>query len=65
MFDGPLVNMYQTIFAYAGADAIIDRTLREAPFGYRVLREIGERAACPQATNSPCAVSNLTVTTFC
>jgi hypothetical protein len=53
MFDGPLVNMYQTIFAYAGADAIIDRTLREAPFGYRVLREIGERSACPPTDEQP------------
>jgi hypothetical protein len=53
MFDGPLVNMYQTIFAYAGADAIIDRTLREGSFGYRVLREIGERAACPPSDEQP------------
>lgn len=53
MIDGPLVNMYQTIFAYAGADAIIDRTLRESPFGYRLVRESGPRAECPPTDEQP------------
>jgi hypothetical protein len=53
MFDGPLVNMYQTIFAYAGADAIIDSTLRDSPFGYRLVREVGDRAECPPTAEQP------------
>lgn len=53
LFDGRLVNMFQTIFAYAGADPIIDRTLLESPFGNRVLREVGERAECPPTDEQP------------
>jgi hypothetical protein len=53
MPDGPLVRMYQSIFAYSGADGNVDITLRNSNFGYRLARDRGPRTECPPTVAVP------------
>jgi hypothetical protein len=52
MLDQELVRMYQTIFAYGSADALINARLLNSEYSYRVFLE-GKEAACPPTSTNP------------
>lgn len=52
LLDYELVHMYQSIFAYGSADAIINRRLLNSDFADRVLLE-GNETACPPSGSPP------------
>ncbi len=52
MLDYELVHMYQAIFAYGSADALINARLLNSDFSDRVLLE-GNANACPPPTGDP------------
>lgn len=52
MLDYELIHMYQSIFAYGSADALINQRLLNADFSDRIILE-GYAAACPPTTSNP------------
>lgn len=50
--DGPLVQMFHSIFAYSGADWRIDNRLRNSGFSDRLVLE-GQRSPCPPTAEDP------------
>jgi hypothetical protein len=52
LLDYELVHMYQSIFAYGSADALINQRLLNADFSDRVILE-GYTSACPPTTTTP------------
>ncbi len=52
LLDYELVHMYQSIFAYGSADALINQRLLNSDFSYRVLLE-GFAANCPPSNAVP------------
>lgn len=52
MLDQELVRMYQSIFAYGSADALINSRLLNSEYSYRVFLE-GKQAACPPSAENP------------
>jgi hypothetical protein len=52
MLDQDLVRMYQSIFAYGSADALINSRLMNSEYSYRVFLE-GKQANCPPTTANP------------
>ena len=52
LLDYELVHMYQSIFAYGSADALINQRLLNADFSNRVILE-GNQSPCPPTTANP------------
>ncbi len=52
LLDYDLVHMYQSIFAYGSADALINQRLLNSDFANRVILE-GEQSPCPPTTANP------------
>ena len=52
LLDYELVHMYQSIFAYGSADALINQRLLNSDFANRVILE-GNTSTCPPTTSSP------------
>jgi len=52
LLDYELVHMYQSIFAYGSADALINQRLLNSDFSNRVILE-GHEAACPPSGSPP------------
>src|SRR4030066_2126751 len=52
LLDYELVHMYQTIFTYGSADALINQRLLNSDFSYRVVLE-GFESSCPPTDSAP------------
>jgi hypothetical protein len=52
LLDHELIRMYQSIFAYGSADALINQRILNSEYSDRVLLE-GERASCPPTALTP------------